>query len=52
MGKEYYKNGKLKYIGEYLDDKWNWKGKEYFQNGKVKYNGEFMNGKKSKSKKK
>ena len=45
MGKEYYYNGKLKYVGEYLDGEYNGKGKEYFQNGKVKNNGVFSKGK-------
>ena len=50
-GKEYYKNGKLKYVGEFLNGKYNGKGKEYFLNGKVKFNGEFLNGDKIKNKK-
>ena len=44
FGKEYYRNGKIKYIGEYLDGEYNGKGKEYFQNGRVKHNGEFLKG--------
>ena len=51
MGKEYYSNGKLKYVGEYLDGKYNGKGKEYFKNGKVKNKGEYLNGKIIKKKK-
>ena len=46
MGKEYYPYGKIRYIGEFLDGKFNGKGKEYFKNGKVKFKGEFINGKK------
>ena len=45
MGNEYYKNGKIKYTGEFSEGKWNGKGKEYFQNGKIKFDGEFINGK-------
>jgi len=50
VGKEYYKNGKLKYEGEFLDGKLNGKRKEFFQNGKIKFNGEFLNGEKIKKK--
>ena len=54
MGKEknFLKNGKIKYDGEYLDGKRNGIGKEYYKNGRIKYNGEFLNGQKIKNKKK
>ena len=44
IGKEYYRNGTLKYVGEFVDGKWNGKGQEYFQNGRLKFEGEFLNG--------
>ena len=50
LGKEYYANGKIKYIGEFLDGKWNGNGKEYFKNGKVKFDGKFINNCKTKKK--
>ena len=39
--KEYYKNGQLKFEGEYLYDHKR-KGKEYFDNGKIKFEGEYL----------
>ena len=35
----------LKFEGEYLNGKRNWKGKEYDNNGKVIYKGEYLDGK-------
>ena len=47
-GKEYYKNNKLKYIGEFKNDEFNGKGTLYHENlGYINYIGEFKNGKKS-----
>ena len=34
-GKEYYKNNKLKFEGEYLNGKRNGKGKEYYKNNTI-----------------
>ena len=45
-GKEYYKNGKLKFEGEYLNGEINGKAKEYFKNDKLRFEGEYLNGKK------
>ena len=45
-GKEYYNNVKLKFEGEYLNRKRNWKGKEYFGIGKIAFEGEYLNNKK------
>ena len=45
-GREYYKNGKIKYEGNFLDDKYEDKeAKFYYENGDL-YIGEFKNGKK------
>ena len=44
--KEYYENGKLKFVGNYLNGKRHGKGKEYYENGdrysddKLKYDRE------------
>ena len=46
IGKEYYKDGKLKFEGEYLNEKRHGIGKEYFPNGKLFSEGEYLNGKK------
>ena len=46
MGKEYYNNGELLYIGEYSKGKRNGKGKEYDTYGKLIFEGEYLNGKK------
>ena len=43
-GKEYYKNGKLKFEGEYLNGKRNGKGKEYDSNGHLIFEGEYSYG--------
>ena len=43
-GKEYYKNGDIKYEGNYEDDKYNGDGKLTEENGEI-YIGEFKNGK-------
>ena len=43
--KEYYKNGKLKFEGEYIDGKRNGKGKEYNYDGSLKFEGEYVDGK-------
>ena len=41
MGKEYYSNGELEFIGEYVNDKKNGKGKEYYNwNDGLKFEGE------------
>ena len=43
--KEYNKDGKLIFIGEYLNGKrWNGKGKEYDYAGKLRFEGEYLNG--------
>ena len=44
-GKEYYKNGKIKYKGEYSNGLRHSKGEEYYKNGKIKYKGEYSKGK-------
>ena len=45
-GKEYYlHNEELKFEGEYLNGKRNWKGKEYNSIGKLIYDGDYLNGK-------
>ena len=53
-GKEYKKKfnriGKLKFEGEYINDKRNGKGKEYGKNGKIQFEGEYLNDKKWKGK--
>jgi len=43
-GKEYYKDGKLKFEGEYLNGKRNGKGKDYNYFGKLEFEGEYLNG--------
>ena len=43
--REYYKNGNLKYEGNFLDDEYDGNGKFYYENGDV-YIGQFKNGKK------
>ena len=46
-GKEYYKNKRLKYEGEYLNGIINGKGTLYYENsGYINYIGEFKNGEK------
>jgi len=45
-GKEYYKDGKLKYEGNFLDDEYDGEGKFYDENGEI-YIGQFKNGKKN-----
>ena len=45
IGKEYYKNGELKFEGEFLNGLRNGKGKEYYENNKLKFEGEYLNGK-------
>ena len=42
--KEYYRNNKLEFEGEYLNGEINGKGKKYYYNGKIEYEGEFSNG--------
>ena len=37
---------KLKFEGEYLNEKRNGKGKEYYSDGNLKFEGEYLNGKK------
>ena len=44
-GKEYYKNDKLKFEGEYLKGKRNRKRKEYYYEGALKFEREYLNGK-------
>ena len=44
--KEYDRNGKLIYEGEYFNRGRNGKGKEYYKNGKLLFEGEYLNGKK------
>ena len=44
-GKEYYDNGKLKFVGEYLDEKRNGKGNEYNEHtGKLEFIGQYLYG--------
>ena len=45
--KEYYKNGNLKFVGEYLNGNKNGIGKEYYNDGLLKFEGEYINGKKN-----
>ena len=46
-GKEFYKNNRLKYIGDYEDGQINGKGELYYQDyGYINYIGEFKNGEK------
>ena len=40
-GIEYYKNGTVKYEGEYINDKYEGKGKYFYENGDF-YIGEFL----------
>ena len=42
--KKYYKNGNLKYDGEFLNGEYNGKGILFYENGEKKYDGEFLNG--------
>ena len=44
-GKEYYKNGMLKYEGKFFNDEYNGEGIKYYENGEKKYEGKFINGK-------
>ena len=44
-GKEFYKNGMLKYEGNFYNDEYNGEGIEYYENGDKKYEGKFINGK-------
>ena len=47
-GKEYYKNNKLKYIGEFNNDEFNGKGTLYYEFlGYINYIGDFKNGRKN-----
>ena len=41
--KEYYYNGKLKFEGEYLNNKRNGEGKEYNWEGTLIYEGNYIN---------
>ena len=43
--KEYFKHGKLKFEGEYLNGQINGKGKEYDDEGNIFFEGEYLNGK-------
>ena len=43
-GKEYH-NGKLIFVGEYLNGERNGKGKEYYDDGNLLFDGEYKNGK-------
>ena len=43
-GKEYYKNGMLKYEGNFFNDEYNGEGIEYYENGDKKYEGKFVDG--------
>ena len=45
-GEEYYKNGNLKYSGEFVDDKYEGIGEFYYESGDY-YIGKFSDGKKS-----
>ena len=44
--REYYKNGNLKYEGNYLEDEYDGDGELHYKNGKI-YIGQFKNGKKN-----
>ena len=46
--KEYFKSGKIKFEGEYLNGKRHGKGKEFYNNGQIKFEGDFLNGKRIK----
>ena len=51
IGKEYNRNGKLVFEGEYLKgERWNGKGKEYNWNKELIFEGQYLNGKKISSK--
>ena len=41
-GKIYYDDGKLRFEGEFLNNKRNGKGKEYHKNGNLKFEGEYL----------
>ena len=45
-GKEYNKQGEVKFEGEFINSIRNGYGKEYGINGEIKYEGQFINGKK------
>ena len=47
-GKEYYKDGELKYEGEYLNGKRNGKGKEYDNNSELEFERDYFHGKRIK----
>ena len=44
--REYYKDGNLKYEGNYLDDEYDGDGEFHYKNGKI-YIGQFKNGEKN-----
>ena len=43
-GKEYYKDGKIKYEGDFINDEYDGEGEYHSENGEV-YSGQFKNGK-------
>ena len=43
-GKEFNKNGKFEYEGEYLNGNRNGKEREYYDNGKLKFEKDYLNG--------
>ena len=45
--KEYYDNGKLKFEGEYINDKRSGYAKEYYDNDILKFEGEYLNDKRN-----
>ena len=45
-GIEYYKNGKIKYIGNFVDDEYDGEGQFHYQNGQI-YIGGFKHGKRN-----
>ena len=44
--KEFFDDGQLLFVGEYVKGKRNGKGKEFYDNGKLLFEGEYINGKK------
>ena len=41
-GKLYFDNGKIKFEGEFKNDKKNGKGKKYYPDGKIKFEGTYL----------
>ena len=47
LAREYYKNGRYKFVGKYLNDKKNGIFKEYDSDGNLEFECEYLNGEKS-----